>query len=779
MSQVKAALSQRAKSLRTIGDRLRRTSNSSRYGLSVRGLLALLAIGGVMACGGGESESKIIRGQTVAQFSSSVRAFGNQAINSIIGVQPLTNPGDFTKGSDTCAGQMVTANSTCSVGVTFKPSAWGNRSATLNYADNAANNPQTVALSGTGANGAVTLSPSSGLSFGGQMLHVASSWKTLTLTSNGAVNLSVTKVALGGTNASEFVINADNCTGHSIAPNSTCMVKVTFAPAAMGVRSATISFADDATGSPQAANLTGTGISQLAGVLTNRYDNQRTGQNTQETFLTTSNVVLGQFGKLFALPVDGQVYGQPLYMQNVTIPNQGVHNVVLVTTAHDSVYAFDADGQSTTPLWQTSFLNAGAGVTTVPTADVYTSGDPPDMTPEIGITSTPVIDPVGGTLYVTAKTREPLGSTTCTSNGSHDYCYRLHALDITTGAEKLGGSVVINASVVGDSWLDSVNGVVTFGALRGLQRVGLLLLNGTVYLGFGSHADIDPYHGWLMAYDAITLEQTAVFCVTPSGTEGALWNSGGGISADANGYLYVVTSNGTFDINTGGNDYGDAVLKMKLQSSQFQVLDYFTPANQDMLRNDDLDLGTSPAIILPDQPGKYPHLLAVGGKDGRIWLINRDNLGQYQTNDAGAVQIISGLSDALFDGFSYWNGNLYVNEVGDFLYQFPLVNGRAQTPNTSSSQFGGFPNVAPVISSNGTAHGVLWFVRTNAYDSRGPAVLYAFDANNLADPIYTSAQATNGSDRAGPAVKFVLPTVANGKVYVGTYGEVDVYGLLP
>jgi hypothetical protein len=690
-----------------------------------------------------------------------------------------TNFGDFAKGTDTCTGATVTPTSTCAVNVTFTPSATGPRSAMLNFADNAAGSPQAVGLSGNGATALVGLGPTSGLSFGGQLLNSPSTAQVATLTNNGTVNLSVTKVAISGTNASEFAVSADNCTGQNIAPNLTCTVNVTFTPAAMGVRSASISFTDDATGSPQAASLTGTGIWQLAGVFTNRYDNQRTGQNTQETFLTVSNVTLGQFGKLFALPVDGQVYTQPLYVQNVTIPNQGVHNVVYVATEHDTVFAFDADGQSTVPLWQTSFLNAAAGVTSVPSADVYTSGGSPDMTPEIGITSTPVIDPVAGILYVTAKTREPLGSTTCTSNGSYDYCYRLHALNITTGAEMLGGPTVINGSVAGDSWLDSVNGVVTFGALHSLQRPGLLLLNGTLYLGFGSHGDIDPYHGWVMAYDATSLQQTAIFCDTPSGTEGAIWQSGGGLSADSNGYIYVVTANGTFDIDTGGNDYGDSVLKMQIQSGQFQVVDYFTPANQDTLRDDDLDLGAGPALIMPDQPGTYPHLLAMGGKDGRVWLINRDNLGQYQTNDAGAIQVIPGLSDALFGGLSYWNYNLYLHEAGDYVHQYPLVNGLAQTPNASSAQYGGFPNVLPAISSNGTANGVMWFVEANAYGSGGPAVLYASDANNIAHPIYTSAQATNGIDQAGPAVKFALPTVANGKVYVGASGEVDVYGLLP
>jgi hypothetical protein len=690
-----------------------------------------------------------------------------------------TNAGDFAKSSDACTGATVIPNATCAVKVTFMPSALGNRGASLNFTDNAANTPQAVSLTGTGAEATTGLSPAN-LSFGGQTLNTASTAMVETLTNNGSVDLSISSVTISGTNASEFTTSADTCTGAVVVPAGDCTISVTFTPLAMGVRSAAINFNDDATTSPQTANLTGTGISILAGVYTQRYDNARTSQNTQEQFLTVSNVTAGRFGKLFTLPVDGQVYSQPLYVQNVTIPSQGVHNVVYITTQHNSVYAFDADGQSTTPLWQVSFLNASAGVTTVPCADVYGTGaDNCDISPEIGITSTPVIDPSSGTLYVAAKTREPLGSVPCTASGSYDYCYRLHALDITTGAEKFGGPVIFAASVPGTSPVDSVNGTVTFGAFRHLQRPGLLLLNGTLYVGFGSHGDNDPYHGWLMAYNPSTLQQTAVFNVTPNGTEGAIWQSGGGISADENGYIYVVTANGDFTANTGGIDYSDSVVKLQLQSGQFQVVDYFTPANQATLASQDLDLGSSPALILPDQTGTYAHLLVTGGKDGRVWILNRDNLGQYQTNDAGKVYLIPGLSDGLFAGVTYWNGNLYLQEIGDDLNQYALQNGVTGTPISSPDQIGGFPDSPAVVSSNGTANAVLWLVQATAYQTPGPAVLLAFDANNVNSQIYSSSAAANGSDQAGPAVKFAVPSVANGKVYVGTAGEVDVYGLLP
>lgn len=695
-----------------------------------------------------------------------------------------TNPTAFAKSADTCTGATVTPGNTCQVSVTFTPSAAGNFSASLIFTDNGSGNPQSVTLSGTGTGSLVSFSPT-GVSFSNQALSMTSTAQTETVTNSGNVNLVFTTVTIGGTNAGDFAISADTCANATITPTNTCTVGVTFTPSATGTRTASLSFADNVTGSPQVVNLTGNGIGPLAGVYTQRYDNARSGQNTTETFLTPSNVTVNQFGKLFSLPVDGQVYAQPLYVAGVTIPNQGFHNVVYVETQNDSVFAFDADGQSTTPLWQVSFLNSASGVTTVPCADVYgTAAGACDITPVIGITSTPVIDPSTGTLYVTAKTREPLGSNACSNNGSYNYCYRLHALDITTGAEKFGGPVLISGSVPGTGY-DSVSGAVTFGAFRHLQRPGLLLLNGTLYLGFGSHGDYDPYHGWLMAYNPATLQQLAVWCTTPNGQRGAIWNAGGGISADTNtpSNLFVVTANGTFDYNTGGSDYGDSVLRMQLvasPSTQFQVLDYFTPADQATMQADDLDLGSSPALLLPTQSGTYPDLLAVAGKDGRIWLLNRDNLGKYQTNDVGAVELIPESSDSLFGGLTYWNGNIYVQERGSNLDQFALTNGTIpQTPTYSSEdEFGNFPNPLPVVSSNGTTNGVLWLIWNDT--STGLAVLYAFDPTNVSNTLlYDSLQAASNRDQEGTFVKFAVPTVANGKVYVGTATEVDVFGLLP
>jgi hypothetical protein len=593
----------------------------------------------------------------------------------------------------------------------------------------------------------VQISPGQ-LAFGSQAVGTSSAAQTVTLKDPGAATVNITGVSITGDYS-----QTNDCPA-TLGAGSSCSFQVVFTPTATGTRTGMLSISTSATSSAQ------------------RYDNSRTGENAQEVFLKPANVNSSQFGKLFSLPVDGQVYAQPLYMENVSIPAQGVRNVVFVATEHDSVYAFDADGLSTTPLWHVSFVNPSAGVTTVPSQDVGSN----DLSPEIGITSTPVIDPGSGTLYVTAKTKE-LQDPSCTSNCAYNYFHRLHALDITTGAEKLGGPVVISASVPGTGY-DSVNGTITFGALRHLQRPSLLLLNGIVYIGFGSHGDVDPYHGWLMAYSATTLQQIAVFNVTPNGEEGAIWQGGGGISADAAGNLYIVTANGTFDATTGGIDYGDSVLKLQMQSGQFQVQDYFTPANEASLASADNDFGSGPALILPDQPGPYPHLLATAGKDERLFILNRDSLGHQQAGDAGAVQVIQNFAGQLFAGGTYWNGNLYIQAVDDFLQQFPLENGMAQSPTLAALQTG-FPNVVPSVSANGISNAILWAVQSDAYSTGGPAVLHAFDATNVANELYNSSQAPNLRDQAGPAVKFVVPTVANGKVYVGTDGEVDVYGLLP
>jgi hypothetical protein len=378
----------------------------------------------------------------------------------------------------------------------------------------------------------------------------------------------------------------------------------------------------------------------FADVTTYHNDNARTGQNLNETILTPANVNSTQFGLLFIAPtIDGYVYAQPLYLSNVTLPGQGAHNVVFVATEHDSVYAFDADTYGS-PLWHVNFLSSGGTtvVSTVPNSDLGTG----DIVPEIGITGTPVIDPKTGTLYLVAKTKETTGTTST-------YVQRLHALDVTTGQECPGSPVVIQASVPGTG-LGNSNGTLAFNALRENQRPALLLLNGIVYIAWASHGDIDPYHGWLIGYNATTLQQVAVFNTTPNGTRGGIWQGGGGPAADSSGNIYFMTGNGTFSApNLGtGIDYGDSFLKLST-SGGLSVLDWFTPYNESTLEQGDADLGAGGVLLLPDSVGSnaHQHLMVGSGKQGTIYLVDRGDgstqtMGEFTPNVNNNLQTLTG-----------------------------------------------------------------------------------------------------------------------------------------
>ena len=499
------------------------------------------------------------------------------------------------------------------------------------------------------------------------------------------------------------------------------------------------------------------------GVFTYHNDLARTGQNLNETILSPSNVNSASFGKLFANPVDGQVYAQPLYVANVVIPNQGIHNVVYVATENNTVYAFDADTHGA-PLWQTSLsINGG---TAVPSSDVNC----PDVVPVIGVTGTPVIDPTTNTLYVVAKTKE-----------GPSYFQRLHALDIATGAEKFGGPVAIEATVSGTG--DGSNGTtITFDPFQQLNRPGLALVNGVVYIAFGSHGDRDPYHGWILAYDASQLTQRGVFITTPNGNEGGIWQAGGSIAVDEANNLYVMTGNGTFDANQpNGMDFGDSVLKLAQSGNTLSLVDYFTPFNQASLEADDTDLGSGAPMVLPNQSGSS--LLVGAGKEGTIYLLDRNQLGQFCSGCSSDSQIVQSIPQGIHAKFStpaYWNNTVYFLAIGDVLKAFALSDGRLSTSPTSQATTAfRFPGATPSVSANGTTGGIVWALQTDAFATNGPAVLHAYDATNVGIELYNSTQAPGGRDTLGPAVKFTVPTVVNGKVYVGTGNELDVFGLLP
>ncbi|HUK12590.1 MAG TPA: hypothetical protein VLW17_04740 [Thermoanaerobaculaceae bacterium] len=520
-----------------------------------------------------------------------------------------------------------------------------------------------------------------------------------------------------------------------------------------------------------AAALLASAAVKAADVLTQHNDRLRSGVNGEETVLTPANVNAATFGKLFAYAVDGAVYAQPLVMTGVAIPNRGTHNVVFVATEHDSVYAFDADdgaGANSASFWHRSFLDdAPPGVVFSPVlpSDVSSA----DISPEMGITSTPVIDPATGTLYVCANTKENDGHVT-------SFNYRLHALDVATGAEKFGGPVVISAVVngVGDG---TDQGQVWFSGLRNLQRPGLLLLNGVVYLGFGTHADVPPSHGWLMGYDAATLQQVAVINLSPNASFDSIWMDGCGPAADAAGGIYFATGNGPFDLASGGADAGDSVLRVVPNGAGFTIADYFTPYDQDLLDSLDVDLGSGGVMLMPDQPSAPTHLAVQCGKEGRIYVMDRDNLGHYDPSKDNVVQtwkVLPGCfsTPVFFNDTLFYGGSDYTQGP---LEAFTFSGGQFNPQAASKAAvIFPYPGVTPSVSANGSQGGIVWVTEHNH-----PAVLHAYLPTDLTHELYNSNQASGGADNPGDGVKFSVPTICNGKVYVGTQTELDVYGLRP
>src|SRR6516225_170196 len=515
-----------------------------------------------------------------------------------------------------------------------------------------------------------------------------------------------------------------------------------------------------------------TGHAQTS-VTTQHNDISRTGANPNETILTPTNVSISGFGKLFSYPVDGYVYAQPLYMAGLTMgagtPQAGTtHNVVFVATEHDTVYAFDADsnlGANANPLWQVSLI--GAGEKTVPFGDLSCS----DIVPEVGITSTPVIDPATNTIYVVAKTT--LNDTT--------FYVRLHALDITTGKEKFGGPQALLASVPGTG-TGSSNGTLAWDSRWQNNRASLLLVNGILYIASGSHCDHGPWHGWILAYNAATLKQTGAWCSSSNSLGSGIWGGGSGLAADVlsgepYGRIFVATGNGTFDPvapYTNGMDYGDSILKLDLNNgvptmnaNGTVVGDDFTPHAQATLNNGDQDQGSGGTLLLPNDE------LAQVGKSGIVYVLNRENLGGYNPNntqDPGEAANVGGVWGAP----AYWNGNVYVWGQADHLKAFSYTNGvLSSNPTSTSAETAGTVNAhayspTPSVSANGTTNGIVWSLNTenatvqNIIQNR--EVLYAHDASNVANLLYSSGSLGDSNynrDNPGNSVKFIVPTVVN------------------
>jgi len=506
------------------------------------------------------------------------------------------------------------------------------------------------------------------------------------------------------------------------------------------------------------------GVAGQVNVTTYHNDLGRTGQNLSETRLTLGNVNESTFGKLFALPVDGAIYGQPLYLSGVSIQG-GTHNVVYVATQHDSVYAFDADSVGA-PLWQVSFIDPGNGITPVPNDVVGCE----DIVPEIGVTGTPVIDPSTGTLFVVAKTQE---------NGT--VLQRLHALDVASGAEKFGGPIVIQGQVAGKG-VGSVGGILTFDPLRQNQRAGLLLQNGLIYIAWGSHCDVGRWHGWVMVYDAQSLNQVAAWVDTPNGHSGGIWHAGAPLAADDN-YVYLGTGNGTFDVDSGGVDYGDTILKIGPPAAgTLSDVDYFTPFNEGQLEKKNWDLGSGGVMLLPDQPAGHQHLLVEGDKAGTLYLVDRDNMRGFNPNGDQNVQTLTQVTRFILSTPAWWNNYLYVGGNARPLLGFafdPVAQLFDTIPSSQTSNTFRVPSPTPSVSANGETDAIVWAIDTGGWEKLTPALLYAYDAANLGNLLFASTQDSYHDNTLGAGVKFTVPTVVNGKVYVGTASEVDVLGLLP
>lgn len=512
------------------------------------------------------------------------------------------------------------------------------------------------------------------------------------------------------------------------------------------------------------ATLTVTATPPPVDVVTYQYDNGRGGANQAETTLTPANVNSTTFGKLGLYSVDGLVDGQPLYLSQVTIPSKGTHNVLYAVTEHDSVYAFDADSGAT--LWKVSLLGAGES-----TSDTRGCSQ---VSPEIGITSTPVIDRnngPNGALYTVAM-----------SKTSSNYFQRVHALDLTTGAELFGGPVAVQATFPGTGD-GSQNGNVIFDPKQYKERAGLLLSNGVLYTMWASHCDDRPYTGWILGYDALTLEQTQVLNVTPNGIDGAIWMSGAAPAADLNGDIYFLDANGTFDtaLDSSGfpesGDFGNSFLKLST-SPILTVADYFTMSGTVAESNKDEDLGSGGAVVLLDltDNGGHVHQLAVGaGKDSVIYVVDRNSMGKFNSTDNIYQEISGALSGQVFSKPAVFNDTVYYGAVGDSIRAFPIANAKlATTSSQTTSHTFTYPGTTPTISSNDSSNAILW-----AVENTNPAVLHAYDATNLATELYNSNQAASSRDHFGNGNKFMVPIVVNGKVFVGTPNGVAVFGLLP
>jgi hypothetical protein len=558
------------------------------------------------------------------------------------------------------------------------------------------------------------------------------------------------------------------------------------APATAGSITVTATSKADVTKSASAT----IGITDFAGAFTYHNNLSRDGSNPHEFALTPSNVTTASFGKLFSCNADGAIYAQPLWAPKVNIGG-GTHNVIVAATMRDSVYVFDADANPCVTYWNKNLIPAGetyGNWNDLGSADIY---------PDIGILGTPVVDPASGTIYVVTKTKDSGGV----------YHQRIHALGLIDGSEKFSGPMEISSSITVPGTGDgSSNGTVPFNPKTENQRSGLALVNGVVYVAWASHGDNGPYHGWIIGYNAANLAQAPiVFNDTPNGSDGGIWMSGGAPAADSANNLYAISGNGSFDKTAPRTNYGMAFMKLSTAGA-LSVADFFSPLNEDTLSSSDLDLGAGGAAVLVDATaGPFPHLVVGGGKDHQLFVLNRDGMGGYSGSANNVVQTLD-FGNGIFATAAFWNNTLYLAGSAQ-LKAFTLNPATSQfsvAPSSQSTATFGFPGSSPTVSSSGTTNGIVWAMSSNAFGTSnstappngtpkaaGPTILHAYDATNLNTELWNSTQAAGGRDTAGNAVKFTVPTVANGRVYVGTrgsddsagngtvFGQINVYGLLP
>jgi hypothetical protein len=619
----------------------------------------------------------------------------------------------------------------------------------------------------------------------------ASATITITAASAGPVSVSLTpkRGGLVTSQSMNFTATVTNdvgaqgvtwsVAGGGVFSSQAATTAIFAAPSTAGVVTVTATSKADVTKSASAT----IGVTDLTGVFTYHNDSARDGSNAHEFALTPANVTTSTFGKLFSCNADGAIYAQPLWVPGVSI-GVGAHNIVVAATMRDSVYVFDADANPCVTYWNKNLIPGGE--TYGNNGDVGSA----DIFPDIGILGTPVIDPASNTVYVVTKTK---------NSGTTTYHQRIHALSLIDGSEKFSGPTDITSAITVPGSGDGGNGTtVPFDPLRENERPGLALVNGTVYVSWASHGDNGPYHGWLIGYNAANLAQApAVFNATPNGGQGGIWMSGGAPSADTANNLYLITGNGSFD---GTQNFGMAFLKLGT-SGGLSVSDFFSPSNESTLSGSDQDFGSGGAAVLIDQStGPFPHLVVGGGKDQNLFVLNRDPGMMGGFNAANNVVQTVPFGNGIFATAAFWNNNLYLAGSGALkAFSFtPATSQFSTTPTSQSTDTYGFPGASPSVSSAGTTNGIVWAMSSNAFGTNnsgpraaGPALLRAYDATNLNTELWTSSQATGGRDTAGNAVKFTLPTVANGKVYVGTrgtddsngngsiFGQINVYGLLP